>query len=243
MISFLERIAYSLRRVARPRIAILDDLFPHPMSGIRFEEFSSYLDDMPDVSVSVHCNGNSFHLVGGPCSVDDIIVEHLATHPRHSGRILPLLPDQLPEADAYYMDFLHNIAQYLDAIERSKKPFAFTLYPGGGFRVDEKSSDENLDRVCNSLFLRRIIVTQPNTRDYLLKKYALPETKICYAPGGVIPSLAFCAPNDRKYFGIDKEMLDIAFVANRYTPRGEDKGYDLFVETARALSRSGVTPA
>src|SRR5262249_57418845 len=34
--------------------------------------------------------------------------------------------------------------------------------------------------------------------------------------------------------------VEIGFVANRYTPRGEDKGYDLFVETAHALSRIGV---
>ena len=43
--------------VARPRIAILDDLFPHPMSGMRLEEFSSYLDELPEIAVSVHCNG------------------------------------------------------------------------------------------------------------------------------------------------------------------------------------------
>src|ERR1700674_5529183 len=171
MISFLERIMHSLRRVARPRIAVLDDLFPHPMSGIRFEEFSSYLDEMPEVSVSVHCNGKAFHLVGGPRPVEVIIAEHLAAHSRHIGRVHPLRLGQLPEADAYYAVFLHNIARYLDAIERSKKPFAFTLYPGGGFRVGDKWSDDRLDRVCKSPFLRRIIVTQRYTLDYLLKRH------------------------------------------------------------------------
>src|ERR1700674_4850804 len=92
MISFLERITHSLRSVARPRIAVLDDLFPHPMSGIRFEEFSSYLDDMPEVSVSVHCDGGAFHLVGGPRPVEVIIAEYLAAHSRHIGRVHPLRP-------------------------------------------------------------------------------------------------------------------------------------------------------
>jgi glycosyltransferase involved in cell wall biosynthesis len=239
MISFFERIAHSLPRVARPRIAVLDDLFPHPLSSFRFEEFSSYLDEMPEVSV--HCNGNAFHLAGVPRPVEVIIAEHLAAHSRHVGRVHPLRPGQLPDADAYYAVFLHNIVQYLDAIERSKKPFAFTLYPGGGFSVGEKWSDDWLDRVCNSPFLRRIIVTQRYTLDYLLKRHALSESKICYVPGGVIPRLAFCAPKNRKHFGIDKEVLEIGFVANRYTPKGEDKGYDLFVETARALSRNGVS--
>ena len=218
----------------------MDDLFPHPLSGIRFEEFSSYLDEMPDVSVSVHCNGSAFRLVGGPRPVEAIIAEHLAAHPRHTGRVHPLLPDQIPDADAYYAVFLHNIAQYLDAIERHEKPFAFTLYPGGGFRVGERWSDEQLDRVCNSPFLRQIIVTQRYTLDYLLKRHPLSESKICYVHGGVIPRLAFCAPQNRRYFGIDKDVLEIGFVANRYTPKGEDKGYDLFVEAARALSRNGV---
>jgi glycosyltransferase involved in cell wall biosynthesis len=240
MISLLERIAHSFRRPARPRIAILDDLFPHSMSGFRLEEFSPYLDEMPDVSVSVHCNGGAFHLLGGARPVEDVIAEHLAAHPRHAGRIHPLLPGCLPDADAYYAVFLHNIAQYLDAIERSKKPFAFTLYPGGGFSVGDKWSDDWLGRACNSPFLRRIIVTQPYTLDHLLKKHGLSESKICYVHGGTIPRQAFDAPNGRKYFGIDKEVLEIGFVANRYSPKGEDKGYDLFVETARALTRSGV---
>ncbi len=172
--------------------------------------------------------------------VEVIIAEHLAAHPRHVGRVHPLRSGQLPDADAYYTVFLHNIAEYLDAIERSKKPFAFTLYPGGGFKVGDKWSDDRLDRVCNSPFLRRIIVTQQYTLDYLLKRHPLLESKICYVHGGVIPRMAFCAPNDRKHFGIDKESLEIGFVAARYTPKGEDKGYDLFVETARALSRNGV---
>jgi glycosyltransferase involved in cell wall biosynthesis len=206
---------------------------------MRFEEFSSYLDEMAE-EVSVHCTGTAFHFVGGPRPVDDVIAEHLAAHPRHIGRVHALRPGQFPDADAYYAVFLHNIAQYLDAIERSKKPFAFTLYPGGGFRVGEKWSDDNLDRICNSPFLQRIIVTQRNTLDYLLKRYPLSESKMYYVHGGVIPRLAFCAPNNRKHFGVDKEVLEIGFMANRYTPKGEDKGYDLFVETARALSRNGV---
>jgi glycosyltransferase involved in cell wall biosynthesis len=237
---FLERIVHSRRRVVRPRIAILDDLFPHPMSGIRLEEFVAYLDDMPEVSVSAYCDGNAFHWVGGPRPVDAVIAEYVAANPRHAGRVHPLSPDQIPDADAYYAVFLQNTAQYLDAIERTEKPFAFTLYPGGGFCVGEKGSDDRLDRVCNSPFLQRIIVTQRYTLDYLIKRYPLVASKICHVPGGVIPSAAFGIPKDRTYFGIDKAVLDIGFVANRYTAKGEDKGYDLFIETARALTRNGV---
>lgn len=224
--------------VERPQIAVLDDLFPHPISGFRFEEFSSYLDEIPEVSV--HCDGDALPLVGEQRPVEAIIAAHFAAHPRHLARVHPLRRDQLPGADAYYAIFLDNIARYLDAIERSGKPFAFTLYPGGGFVVGGKGSDDKLDRVCSSPFLRRIIVTQPYTHDYVLKRHPRVESKICSLPGGVVPRLAFGAPNKRKYFGIDKDVVEIGFVANRYTAKGEDKGYDLFVETARALTRNGV---
>src|SRR5215471_6710363 len=158
--------------ISQPRIAVLDGLFPHPSSGMRFEEFSSYLDEMPDLSVSVYCDGDAFRGIGESRAVEAVIAEHLTAYPHHKDRVHPLRAGQLPDADAYYAIFLHYIAQHLDAIERSKKPFAFTLYPGGGFRVDDKTSDEWLDRIFNSPFLQRVIVTQQYTFDYLLKRHA-----------------------------------------------------------------------
>jgi glycosyltransferase involved in cell wall biosynthesis len=38
-------------------------------------------------------------------------------------------------------------------------------------------------------------------------------------------------------FGIDKNSLDIAFVSFKYTEKGVDKGYDLFVDVAKELCR------
>lgn len=210
------------------------------MSGFRLEEFEAYLDEIPDAFVSIHCDAGGFHWVGERRQVDDVIAEYVAANPRRAGHVHRLDPTRLPDADAYYAVFLHNISQYIDAIERSEKPFSFTLYPGGGFCVGEPGSDKRLDRVCASPFLQRVLVTQQFTLDYLVSRHPLVEDKICYAPGGVIPSAAFRAPTGRTYFGIDKDVLEIGFVANRYTPKGEDKGYDLFVDVARALGRTGV---
>src|SRR5262249_3971563 len=125
-------------------------------------------------------------------------------------------------------------------IEQRQKPFVLTLYPGGGFRVNEEWSDGVLERVCRSPFLHRMIVTQPQSHRYILHKYPQIASKVFYLYGGVIPRAAFERPNGRKHFGLDKTTLEIAFVAARYTPRGEDKGYDLFIETAKALTRAGV---
>lgn len=241
MLGYFGRLAGSLWRTVPFRIAILDDLFPYPISGFRFEEFSSYLDEME--GVSVYSNGNALPLVTEARPIEAIIAEHVAANPRHFGRIHPLRPGQFPCADAYYAIFLNNIVQYVEAIEHTRKPFAFTLYPGGGFQIGDKLSDDKLRRVCGSRSFQRVIVTQPPTRDYLLKVHALPPSKIHYLQGGMVPRAAFVAPKQRRHFGIDKASLDIGFVANRYTPTGEDKGYDLFVETADALSRKGVNVA
>jgi glycosyltransferase involved in cell wall biosynthesis len=238
MLGYLRRLAGSLRRAAPFRIAILDDFFPHPISGFRFEEFCSYLDEMP--GVQVYSDGKSLSWVAETRPIETLIAEHVATHPRHFGRVHPLRPDQFPQADAYYAIFLHNTARYVEAIERTRMPFAFTLYPGGGFQIGDELSDDNLRRVCGSPSFQRVIVTQPYTRDYLLNVHALPPSKIHYLQGGVVPRAAFVAPKQRRHFGIDKGSLDIGFVANRYTSTGEDKGYDLFVETADALTRKGV---
>ncbi|MFL6520954.1 MAG: glycosyltransferase [Chthoniobacterales bacterium] len=229
-----------MRRAIRPpRIAILDDLFPHPISGFRFEEFSSYLEQMR--GVSVHCNGGA--LRGGlreKRSIQDLIAEYVAARRRFSRRVHPLLPGPLPEADAYYAIFLHNIAHYVEAIEHTKRPFAFTLYPGGSFRMRDKCSDDKLRRVCGSPLLRKVIVTQPCTLSYLAEGRFLSPAKILYLQGGVVPRAAFVASGRRAHFGLSKQTLDIGFVANRNMPMGEDKGYDLFVETARALTRQGL---
>ena len=238
MVGILDRVAGFFRRsTSTDRIAVLDDVFPNPISGFRFEEFQSYLEELP--GISIHCDGNAFPLVGESRPVEDVVAEHLVAYPAHAGRVHRLIPGRLPDADAYYLIFLNNIWRYVDAIERSGKPFAFTLYPGGGFQIDDAVSDTKLDRVCTSPLLGQIIVPQPIIRDYLLNRHPGLKSKMRYILGGMIPRMAFSAPR-RKHFGIDKETLDIAFVANRYTPRGEDKGYDLFVETAHALDREGV---
>ena len=219
-------------------VAVLDDFFPNPISGFRFEEFVSYLDELQ--GVAIYCDGAALSVGGDARPVEAVIDAHFAMHPEHIGRVHPLRPGPLPSADAYYAIFLNNISRYLDAVERAGKPFAFTLYPGGGFRLNEKASDEKLDRSLTVRSCVEVIVTQPNTRDYVLKRHAGLEARMSFVPGGVIPRLCFCLPVHRKHFGFNKDTLDVGFVANRYTPRGADKGYDLFVETARELRSRGV---
>jgi glycosyltransferase involved in cell wall biosynthesis len=42
----------------------------------------------------------------------------------------------------------------------------------------------------------------------------------------------------KKFFGFEKNSLDICFVAAKYVPMGIDKGYDVFIEVAKKLVES-----
>jgi glycosyltransferase involved in cell wall biosynthesis len=117
----------------------------------------------------------------------------------------------------------------------------FSLYPGGGFGIEQPEIDEKMKRIFGSANFRSVIVTQPIVRDYLISENLCPKDKIFYVYGGVIPRTAFDVPPEKHRYGIGKKDLDICFVANRYTPVGADKGYDLFVDAAKGLLASGVS--
>ena len=220
-------------------IAIFDDTFPHPLSAFRFEEFGSYLDALP--KARVYADGRVLPNFGEPRSLQQVIDDHSRNYPHHSGRVLPLANSALPDGAVAYAIFADNIYRYLDQIERCRMPFAFTLYPGGGFRLEQADVNERLKRVFGSPWFRRVIATQPITRDYLLAKTYCPQERITYIQGVVIPRSAFDAPDAKLRFGFAKRALDICFVAMRHHPSViTDKGYDLFVEAAERLSAAGV---
>jgi glycosyltransferase involved in cell wall biosynthesis len=222
-----------------PVIAVLDDFFPQPLSGFRFEEFRCYLDEIP--TLSIYSNGASLPLVNDSRSVEEVISSHLRDHPSHAGRIHPLSSEMFPDADMYYGIFLNNIYTYIDQIETKDRPFVFTLYPGGGFGIDQPEADHKMRRVFGSSKFNSVIATQPITRDYLFSKNYCREDQITYIPGGVIPRSAFDPPSQKLRYGFGKNQIDICFVANRYTPIGTEKGYDLFVEAAKTLCALGVS--
>ena len=219
-------------------IAIVDDLFPQPLSQFRFEEFASYLDLLPNLRV--FADGRTLRDIGETRSVEVLVAEHIRDFPRHAGRILPLSNGALPDGAAAYALFMDNVHFYLDQIEQRRMPFGFTLYPRGGFRLDQPRTDQRLARIFGSPWFRYVIATQPIARDYLLGKQLCPPERIAYIFGCVVPRSAFDPPAAKARFGLAKKGIDICFVAARYSPTGSDKGYDLFVEAAKRLCAAGV---
>lgn len=108
------------------------------------------------------------------------------------------------------------------------------LYPGGTFGLDNKASDAMLKRIMTSSCFKGVIASQDITRQYLLKKAFCSPDKISYIYGGFV-QFDKTEVKSKLLYKKDKKTFDVCFVAAKYTEQGIDKGYDLFIETAKKL--------
>ena len=219
-------------------LVVIDDVFPCPYSAFRLEEFMQLLRTFDNMRI--YCNGTSLHLITKETN-HDIICAFQEKYPSLSNKVVEWQGfDVAPSVQAKlaYFCFLHNVYYSLESIEQQKIPFVFELYPGGGFALGNDESDRMLRRVTCSPYFRKVIVSQKITRDYLIENKFCKASKIETVFGVVTPSERFRDFNDNSVrYGIDKDRLDICFVAMRYTPLGEDKGYDIFIQVAKELCK------
>jgi glycosyltransferase involved in cell wall biosynthesis len=216
-------------------LLILDTLYPHPLSPFRFEEFTEYLNHFPS-SIALS-TGDHLPLVKESKNVTQVIEEFETSNPNLASRV-KAAPRTLSsyKPKLAYLTFLNNVLLFLDMLEETQIPFVFTLYPGGGFAIDNKSVDASLTRVFQSPQFRKVIATQKITYDYLIHKQFCTPWQVEFIYGVVTPSSFLKQEIPKKrYFGIGKNTLDICFVAHKYTKTGVDKGYDVFIESAKEL--------
>lgn len=222
-----------LRAAAGSDLLLLDDLFPQQISGFRISEYNSYLRHFPGATVLT--TAASFPLVGERRDYPAVLAEYTARYPDLAGRVQYYAGGALPPARLAYMLFINNADDFLAPLAAAGIPFVFCLYPGGGFVLDGEESDRKLRRVFASPLFRQVICTQPVTRDYLLAKGMVDAARITLIGGVVVPQLPAVPPPKRRY-GQEKQVFNVCFVANRYMAGGLDKGYDLFIDTARRLA-------
>jgi glycosyltransferase involved in cell wall biosynthesis len=206
-------------------LLIIDDYFPNPATAFRVAEFNSIFSHFEETLLySTSSDRTSFSA-------------YSSLYPQFASRVRTFHPVRYPHRSAAYLVFLNNILTHLPYLENHRLPFAFELYPGGGFYIDDPTSDAHLRSVCESKYFRKVIVTQSLTRDYLLRKRFCREDQIQFIFGVVVLSDVLQSVSARRsHFGFGKETLDICFVANKYTARGVDKGYDCFIACAQILS-------
>lgn len=222
-------------------LLIIDDIFPHPVSGFRMEEYGEYLKHFQRMKIL--CNGGSTTAVGkAPHS--EIMGRYLHENPAWREKLLedhhiyirPFAKNSRVHARLAYFCFLGNAYTYLQLMEQSKTPFVFELYPGGSFALDSPKSDEMLLRVLRSPCFRKVIVTQDVTRDYLLNNNFCSADQIEEIFGVVTPARLL----QTKPVINQNGPLRICFAAMRYTKDGRDKGYDVFLDTVRILNRRNL---
>ena len=206
-------------------LIIFDDVFPLLLSSFRIAEYNYYLNSINKTIIrSTFPNYQKAYL------------EYSLIYNDLSIKVNEYNKKQKYRSKLVYTVFINNINYFLDKIEQMKTPFVFTLYPGGGFWVDEIASDEKLKRVFNSKYFKKVIVTQKITYDYLISKNFCTPSSIEFIFGGVLASNYFDKHYiKKKYYLNDKNTFDICFVANKYMPKGIDKGYDVFIEVAKKL--------
>ena len=203
---------------ATPNWLVLDDFFPNLLTGFRVAEYNALLERFPGLRIA-----SSYG------AFDDAHAEYAARYPRHARRVLRFDPALLGGCRFAYVNFLNNAIQFLPWLEERRVPFAMTLYPGGGFGLHEAESDRKLDRVLGSPQLRGVLVTQSASRDYLRAR--VPDAVPVHEIFGVVANPVYFAPApERSWFGDGKAVFDLAFVAEKYMARGENKGFPAFVE-------------
>jgi lipopolysaccharide transport system ATP-binding protein len=206
-------------------VVALDDFFPDLLSAFRVAEYNWYLECFPQFEVySTNPDFKTVHAV------------YAQLYPQYADRIKPY-DESSPHNCAFaYINFLNNAYHFLPALSTCCIPFIMTLYPGGGFGLGEPESDAKLAHVLDSPLLRGIIATQSVTVDYLKAKGC--TVPVHYIYGGAIHPIYFEGISKKKK-GTDRDSgeICICFVATRYMPFGENKGYPQFIEAAKELLR------
>ena len=221
-------------------LIIFDDIFPSIYSPFRYEEYIEYLQNLENVYIFT--TGKSLKAVNENRSVLEVIKEFEENNPRYKGRVFELneknkkILEGLKNKIAI-LTFLANVIKNIEIIEKYKIPFVFTLYPGGGFVLNDQNCDLELKRICSSKYFRKVIVTQKNVYKYLIRKKICNKRQIEFIYGVVTPSEILKENNtNKRYYKYNKDTLDLCFVAHKYTQKGIDKGYDIFIEVAKKLS-------
>jgi glycosyltransferase involved in cell wall biosynthesis len=220
-------------------LLILDGQFPQMQPfGFRNTEFNQYLEKVPGASFVTIPSGLKWDKYNVGCKYERFLKNfngYLESFPQFKDKISYLnIKDKYCSKLAYSL-FLNETYAVLPFLERNKIPFIFTLYPGGGFFVEDRNSDEKIKRIVSSKYFRKVIVTQNYTKKYLIDNNLCSKDKIefiytCYSQFSKKDILL------KKKYPYDKESFDICFVAFKYMIGGLNKGYDLFLKSATILS-------
>lgn len=215
-------------------LIVFDDVFPSTRSGFRYTEFTSYLRAFEKSLVLT--SGASLPVLEDT-PIKEVIRSYQRQYPELGNQVM-IYNNQFPLrlGKLLYVNFLTNAYALLPYVEAERVPFVFTLYPGAGFVLNNPDCDRKLKQVFDSPCFQKVIVTQQVTYDYIVHRNLCPAEKVQMIFGVVMPeNRVEQISQNKNRWGLGKSRLDICFMAHKYTAYGEDKGYDVFVNTASIL--------
>jgi lipopolysaccharide transport system ATP-binding protein len=209
---------------------IVDDFFPHLLTGFRVAEYNAHLHTFPQLQIMSTLGDFS-----------EQYPPYRALYPEHARRVSSYVPNRLAGAALAYITFLNNAHAYLDDITRHSVPFVLNLYPGGGLGLDDAQSDQKLLRVLASPLLKAIIVTQPVVERYLTQLAQAHELRLppMHMVQGVVVNPDYFDPTLTRHgprYGQGKDTLDVCFVAESYMPGAANKGFPEFMAAMQRLA-------
>lgn len=234
---YIYNIVFS-RIYKRNKLIILDDTFPNMFSGFRIAEYNyllRYYENAVIYTTQSQIDDKYVDIYPELCN-------KISVEPNlHNRYKLIVSRDFDIEKSVFYIMFLHNAKIFLPVIEYFKIPFIFEIYTGGVFCFDDEESDKILREVLSSKYLYKIFVNYQQTRNYLLKHKMVSEDKIAMTKG-CITQVEYWEKNiqTKQKYKQGKNTFDIAFIAHRYSEKGEQKGYDLFIDIAKILNKKYV---
>ena len=216
----------------KTKVLIVDDIFPCDASPFRYTEYMHYLKAFPDCIVVSDMSAVSML---SDRRAEMVLKDFKTKYPEYVGKIIKSKSIKFISANIVYVTFYNNLVKY-GLGTKIKKNFIVNLYPGGGLRFGNETIDRKLRLSLGSKYCQKVITSQSVIRDYLVKKKICEASKIIVLFGVVIPKCCYEKPvGKKKFFGDQKETLDICFCAHKYMPKGIDKGFDIFVQVAKRL--------
>jgi glycosyltransferase involved in cell wall biosynthesis len=164
------------------------------------------------------------------------LVEHSKIYPEIKNRMKYLSAKKTYRIKLAYTYFLGETYTLLPFLEKNKIPFVFLLNPGGTFGLDNDASDNMLREIFASKYFRKVIVNQRHFEKYLINKGLCDESVVIYDFSGSV-QFKKSDVKKKKYYKEDKPTFDMCFVAAKYSEKGVDKGYDLFIDAAKRLAK------
>lgn len=220
-----------------PKLLLLDTSYPSNVSSFRYGEFTTYLREISESKIYSSLWGlREFGERGSFFELSQAVYRSTGIDP---GNIKSFHATRPFEASLVYTVFLNNAFWYWNNRNPQRRtPFGFTLYPGGGFNLHDSRSDRKIRKLCDDADLKFIITTQNITYRYLVERGFCEPARILHIFGGIVPTCWELnnASLTREYGdGIDRPF-NICFVAQRYSPQGVEKGYDVFALLVKAFA-------